>query len=586
MKKPSKKTAIVKSFVSYYRYDVPTFVADMLCAFVYALGGLCYPMLSRPILNTYIPGGDTKHIVIFCAALLGVYVVRTLTDYFVCYYGHSMGVRMQARMRTDLFAHLQRLPYSYYDNTETGQLMSRMTNDLFNVSELAHHGPENLFITSFVTIGAFVYLCTISWKLSLIIFAFLPLMFVITHKARRDQRRAFTKSKEAIGDVNAVLENSLSGVRTTKAFGNDGYEERKFDQVNREFIKARSLAYKAMGFFHSTMGFVTSLYNVVVLVAGALFCVYDESFDYADLMVFMLSINLFLSPIQTLVNFFEQLEDGATGYKRFYEIMQVPVEEDQEGAEDLGEVAGDIRFEHVSFRYREGRRLILDDLSLHVPAGKTYALVGASGGGKTTLCHLLPKFYPLGEGMIYIDDKPLNQITNRSIRDKIGIVQQSVFLFTGTFRDNIAYGRPDATEEEILEAARRAHIYDFIMEQPKGLDTPIGERGVQLSGGQQQRLSIARIFLKNPPILILDEATSALDNATEALIQSALNDLAEGRTSIVVAHRLTTVRDADCIVVIDRGHIMEQGTHAELMERKGVYYDLYTSAKTDMIDCG
>ncbi len=581
-----KKAPVLRSFVSYYRYDIPTFLMDMFCAFIFAAGGLCYPILSRPILNTFIPNADTKSIVIYCAALLGVYIVRTLTDYFVCYYGHSMGVRMQARMRTDLFAHLQRLPYSYYDRTETGQLMSRMTNDLFNVSELAHHGPENLFITTFMTLGSFAYLCTISWKLSLIVFAFLPLMFVITHKARRDQRRAFTKSKEAIGEVNAVLENSLSGVRTTKAFGNDRYEEDKFDAVNRKFIQARSLAYKAMGFFHSTMGFVTSLYNVVVLVAGALFCVYDDSFAYADLMVFMLSINLFLSPIQTLVNFFEQLEDGATGYKRFYEIMQVPVEEDAEGAEDLTDVKGDIRFDHVTFRYSKERRIILDDLTLHIPSGKTYALVGASGGGKTTMCHLIPKFYPLQEGMIYIDDKPLTQITNRSIRDNIGIVQQSVFLFTGTFRDNIAYGRPDATEEEIVEAAQRAHIWDFIKEQPQGLDTPIGERGVQLSGGQQQRLSIARIFLKNPPILILDEATSALDNATEALIQGALNELAKGRTSIVVAHRLTTVRGADCIVVIDRGVIKEKGTHEELMAAKGVYYDLYTSAKTDTIDCG
>lgn len=581
-----KKAAIVKSFVSYYRYDIPTFLLDMLCAFVFAAGGLCYPILSRPILNTYIPNGDTKSIIVFCAALLGVYIVRTLTDYFVCYYGHSMGVRMQARMRTDLFAHLERLPYAYYDRTETGQLMSRMTNDLFNVSELAHHGPENLFITTFMTVGSFVYLCTISWKLSLIIFAFLPLMFVITHKARKDQRHAFTLSKAAIGDVNAVLENSISGVRTTKAFGNDAYEETKFDGVNREFIRARSLAYKAMGFFHSTMGFVTSLYNVVVLVAGALFCVYDAGFDYADLMVFMLSINLFLSPIQTLVNFFEQLEDGATGYKRFYEIMQVPAEEDSPDAQDLQDVKGDIRFEHVTFRYREDGRDVLSDLSLHIPAGKTYALVGASGGGKTTMCHLLPKFYPLQEGMIYIDGKPLDQITNRSVRANIGIVQQSVFLFTGTFRDNIAYGRPEATEEEILDAAKRAHIYDFIMEQPKGLDTPIGERGVQLSGGQQQRLSIARIFLKNPPILVLDEATSALDNATEALIQSALAELAVGRTSIVVAHRLTTVRGADCIVVVDRGQIKEMGTHDELMAAHGIYYDLYTSAKTDMIDCG
>lgn len=580
MKKSSNspdRPPLLRSFVSYYRPHRRTFVLDMLCAFVYAAAGLAYPILSRTILNTYIPQGRIGIIVGLCMGLVGIYILRALMDYYVCYYGHRMGVYIQADMRHDLFAHLQTLPYGYFDDVETGQLMSRMTNDLFNVSELAHHGPENLFITSFVLIGSFVYLCTINWKLALIIFAFLPVMLLVTARCRKEQRLAFAKSKQEIGNLNATLENSLAGVRVTKAYNNARLETDRFDNSNKGFVIARGWAYKAMGKFHSAMGFFSCLYNAVVLLAGALFCVYDgEHFDYADLTAFMLSINLLISPIQTLINFVEQLQDGASGYRRFYEIMQVPSEQDAPDAVELTDVKGDVRFDHVSFGYQADRG-VLNDISLHITPGQTYAFVGSSGGGKTTLCHLLPRFYHADAGQILIDGVPIERITAKSLRDNIGIVQQNVFLFTGSFYDNIAYGCPNATAEQVEQAAKRANIYDFIMQQPQGFDTPVGEHGVRLSGGQQQRLSIARVFLKDPAILVLDEATSALDNVTEAAIQQSLNELCQGRTTLIVAHRLSTVRHADHIVVLADGVIREQGTHEQLMANQGDYYKLQTT---------
>ena len=587
--KEKENRHLLKKFVKYYKPHKVTFAIDMICSFFFSVVGLLYPMITEKILDEYIPNGMIKEILILSSVLLAVYFIRAGLNYYINYYGHEMGVKMQATMRSDLFRHLEKLPYSFYDNTETGQLMSRMTNDLFNVSELAHHGPENLFITSFMTLSAFVYLCTISWKLALIIFAFLPVLIVIAVFSRKNMTKAFQKSREEIGNINSCLENSIAGIRVTKAYVNAEHEQQRFENNNLAFVKARTKAYKAMGVFHSSMTLVTSIYNVIVLIAGGLFCIYDSAnFDYVDLVAFMLSINLFISPIQTLIGFFEQLQDGITGFKRFDDIMITPVEEDAPDAVDIENFNGEIAFENVTFGYDE--RTVIDDISFTVPKGKTYAFVGASGGGKTTLCHLIPKFYNYESGDITIDGVSIKNITNRSLRQNIGIVQQDVFLFTGTFRDNILYGNPEASEEAVIEAAKKANIHDYIMSLEKGYDTEIGERGVKLSGGQKQRLSIARVFLKNPSILILDEATSALDNTTETLIQQALAELCVGRTTLVVAHRLSTVRNADQILVINKGKIEECGTHDELVEKNGIYKNLYDSQYRDIaldpvIDC-
>ena len=584
-----KNQSLFKKFIAYYKPHKKTFALDMLCSFIFSVVGLLYPMMTTQILDVYIPNGMIKEILIMSAVLLAVYFLRAGMNYYINYYGHVMGVKMQSKMRSDLFSHLEKLPYSFYDNNETGQLMARMTNDLFNVSELAHHGPENLFITSFMTVSAFIYLCTISWKLALIIFAFLPFLILIAWASRKKMTKAFQKSREEIGNINACLENSIAGIRVTKAYANAEHEQERFEKSNTGFVKARSKAYKAMGTFSSSMNFVTSVYNVIVLLAGGLFCIYDSAnFDYVDLVAFMLSINLFISPIQTLITFFEQLQDGITGFKRFDDIMVTPVEEDKEDALEVERFEGEIAFENVTFGYDE--RTVIDNISLTIPKGKTYALVGASGGGKTTLCHLVPKFYPVEKGDIKIDGTSIKDITNRSLRQNIGIVQQDVFLFTGTFRDNIAYGDINATEEQIVEAAKKANIHDYIVSLEKGYDTEIGERGIKLSGGQKQRLSIARVFLKNPSILILDEATSALDNATETLIQNALSDLCVGRTTIVVAHRLSTIRNADKIVVINKGRIEESGSHDELIALDGIYKKLHDAQYKDgnldgLIDC-
>lgn len=582
---------LLSRFVKYYKPHKRTFVTDMLCSLGYSVLGLAYPILSQKILHSYIPDGNIKMVVIFAMLLLGAYLLRQAFNYYISFFGHVMGVKIQAQMRSDLFDHLEKLPYSYYDNNETGQLMTRMTNDLFNVAELAHHGPENLFITTFMVLSSFTYLCTISWKLSLIIFAFLPILFVITLAIRKRMNRAFKESREAVGDINATLENSIAGIRVTKAYANSDFEKKKFEKNNEKFVVARSKSYKYFSIYSASMGFVTLLYNVIVLLAGALFCIYDkENFDYADLTTFMISINLFTQPITTLIAFFEQLQDGVTGLERYFDIMDVPVEEDNPDALDINRLSGSIEFRNVNFSYDEDRP-ILSNVNFTVPEGKTYALVGASGGGKTTLAHLIPKFYKIESGDILIDGISINDIKSSSLRKNIGIVQQDVFLFTGTFRENVAYGNPNATEEDIIEAAKKANLYDYIMSLPEGFDTEIGERGVKISGGQKQRLSIARVFVKNPSILILDEATSALDNTTEALIQQSLSELCVGRTAIVIAHRLSTVRNADKIIIVNKGTVCEEGTHEELLEKKGIYYNLYNSQFTnanisDVVDIG
>ena len=571
-KKRSKRN-LFAYFVSYYKPHKVTFILDMLASLIFSVSGLFYPILTRQMLNDFIPNGMITQIVLFGIGLVGIYVLRACMNYYISFCGHVMGVKMQAAMRSDLFDHLQKLPYSFYDNNETGQLMARMTNDLFTVSELAHHGPENLFISSFMIVGSFVYLCTINWILALIVFAFLPIIILVSVKAQNDMNAAFDKSRQETGNINATLENSLSGIRVTKAYANDVYEQKKFEKNNSGYVYWRSKAYKAMGRFSASMSFTTQICNAVVLIAGGLFCIYGK-LDYGDLAAFMLSISLFISPVENLLMFSEQLQDGVTGFRRFTEIMDAKIEEDSPDAKDIVRPAGDVRFEHVSFAYNEGGE-VLHDINIEIPAGKIYAFVGASGGGKTTLCHLIPKFYKLKEGMIYIDGTPIGEISNKSLRQNIGIVQQDVFLFTGTFRENIAYGAVDATDEDVINAAKRANIHDYISGLPDGYDTQIGERGIKLSGGQKQRLSIARVFLKNPAILILDEATSALDNATEVMVQKSLFELCKGRTTLIVAHRLSTIKSADEIIVVEEGRIKERGTHAELLEKGGSYKKLY-----------
>lgn len=564
-----------KRFVKYYKPHKTLFFFDMLASLFIAIIGMLYPIITRQVFNIYVPAGDIKMIVILGVSLLILYLIRMLLRFFVQYYGHIMGVKMQAKMRSDMFEHLQKLPYSYYDEHETGKIMSRMTNDLQNVSELAHHGPENFFICGVMVVGSFIYLFTVNWILSLIILCCVPILVTISLITRKKMRDAFTENRKNVATINASLESSITGIRVTKAFTNKDKELEKFEKWNIDYVASRSKAYKAMGMFHSSTSFVMDLFNVVCIVGGAILA-FNENFPLSlpDYMAFVVSISLFISPLTTLINFVEQFQDGTTGFKRFLEIMDEKVEEEKENAIDDITLQGNIKFENVSFSYQTTEN-VLNNVSFNINKGETIALVGESGGGKTTICHLIPNFYKVTDGTISIDGININDLSFKALRKSIGIVQQDVFLFNGSIKENILYGNLSASDEEVIEAAKKANIYDYIMKLPDGFDTQIGERGVKLSGGQKQRLSIARVFLKNPPILILDEATSALDNTTEILIQGALNELAKGRTTIVVAHRLSTIKNATRIMVVNEGKILESGTHEELLANNGVYSTLY-----------
>lgn len=561
-----------KKFLSYYKPHKLTFTLDMLASLGMSIIAIFYPMITRSMLNDLIPNKKYADIIIYGVGLLLIYVLRMGLSYYVQYKGHIMGVKMQAKMRSDLFNHLQKLPVSFYDDHETGKIMSRMTTDLFDVAELAHHGPENFIITSVSIVISFAYLTYINVWLSLIIFVCVPFLIMVSMILRKRMRTAFKQRRESNALINASLESSISGIRVTKAFTNADKETEKFEASNEKFVENSRMAYKAMGQFHSETTFVTDVFNVVILIAGGLF-LYSGKINFGDYSAFIVSVNLFINPINTFIRFMESFQDGVSGFERFIEIMSIEPETDSKTAQDVGKLQGNIEFKNVIYGYGEGDN-VLKGVDLKIKKGMTYALVGPSGGGKTTICHLIPHFYDIREGQILIDGIDINDITRTSLRKNIGIVQQDIYLFNASIKENILYGKLDAGFDEVVEAAKRANIHDYIMTLPNGYDTVIGERGVKLSGGQKQRLCIARVFLKNPPILILDEATSALDNATEIMIQKSLDELCKGRTTLVVAHRLSTIKNADEIAVVSGGEICERGTHSELLAKNGIYAKL------------
>ncbi len=568
----------VPIFLSYYKPHMKLFILDMCCALGIALVDLAFPWASRTALNELLPQNLFGAFFSVMALLLAAYALRSVMYFIVTYWGHMMGVRIEADIRRDLFGHMQDLSFSFYDKNRTGQLMSRATNDLFEVTELAHHGPEDLFISAVTLVGAFCMMVRIQWKLALIVFAVVPIFVGFTILQRRRMMKASVRQKQTMAGINGQLESAISGMRTAKAFASEGQEEEKFRAANEQFKGAKRDYYQAMATYHAGLEFALPAMNVLTVAAGGFFIMGGEM-DFVDLVTFTLYISTFLTPVRKLAAFVEQFLNGMAGFKRFVELMRVePAVQDAPDAREMGEARGDILVDDVSFHYEDGPA-VLDHVSIHIPQGETVAVVGPSGGGKSTLCQLVPRFYDVTGGRILVDGQDVREVTQRSLRHNIGIVQQDVFLFAGTILDNIRYGRPDATEAEVAEAAKRAEIYDDIMSMPDGFQTYVGERGVMLSGGQKQRVSIARIFLKNPPILILDEATSALDSVTEARIQSAFDELARGRTTLIIAHRLSTIRSANRIIVVDGNRILEQGTHQELLAKGGEYAQLYNAQK-------
>lgn len=568
----------VPIFLSYYKPHMKLFILDMCCALGIALVDLAFPAASRQALNELLPKNLYAAFFAVMAILLAAYALRSVMYFIVTYWGHMMGVRIEADIRRDLFSHMQDLSFSFYDKNRTGQLMSRATTDLFEITELAHHGPEDLFISAVTLTGAFCMMMRIQWKLALVVFAVVPIFVGFTIIQRRRMMKASVRQKQTMAGINGQLESAISGMRTAKAFASEGQEEEKFRAANEQFKGAKRDYYQAMATYHAGLEFALPAMNVLTVAAGGFFIMRGEM-DFVDLVAFTLYISTFLTPVRKLAAFVEQFLNGMAGFKRFVELMRVePAVKDAPDAREMGEARGDILVDDVSFHYDDGPA-VLDHVSIHIPQGETVAVVGPSGGGKSTLCQLVPRFYDVTGGRILVDGQDVREVTQRSLRHNIGIVQQDVFLFAGTILDNIRYGRPDAGEAEVIEAARRAEIYDDIMSMPEGFHTYVGERGVMLSGGQKQRVSIARIFLKNPPILILDEATSALDSVTEARIQSAFDELSKGRTTLIIAHRLSTIRSANRIIVVDENHILEEGSHEELLARGGEYAQLYNAQK-------
>ena len=568
---------LLKKFMKYYEPYKGMFILDMLCAVGVSVIDLAFPQILNFLTKGLFkrePDVILRALFPMAVSLIVMYALRYVFRYYITSWGHIMGARMESNMRKDLFDHYQSLSFAYYDKNNTGDMMSKIVSDLFDISELAHHGPENLFICTLKIIGAFIVLLTINVEMTLILLAVTIVMIIFSFLQNKKMRAVFSDNRKKISKVNSSVQDSLAGIRVVKSFANEDIEKEKFDLSNNEFLKSKNSSYLRMGIFHAGNSFFQGLLYASILVAGGYF-VATKSLNASDLAVYALYIGIFINPIEVLINFTEQFQKGLAGFKRFAEVMDTePDIRDKPNAVDIGSVKGDIEYKNVSFRYEDDEN-VLDNINISIQSGKTIALVGPSGGGKTTLCSLLPRFYDVTGGSITIDGKNINDVTLKSLRNAIGIVQQDVYLFDGSIKENIAYGNPNATDEQIMDAAKKANMHDFIMGLANGYDTYVGERGTRLSGGQKQRISIARVFLKNPQILILDEATSALDNESEAHIQEALDKLAQNRTTIVIAHRLSTIRNADEIIVITENGIAERGTHSELMKTNGIYSRYY-----------
>ena len=571
--KEYRKRSTLSVFLSFFKPHRRLFALDMLCAFAVAAVDLLYPLVSRRALNELLPEKAYTAFFVVMGVVALAYILRSFLYYVICLWGHTFGIRVEADIRETLFTHIQELGFDFFDHNRTGQLMSRLTSDLFEITELAHHGPEDLFISVVTIIGALVVMFTIEWRLALVVCVIIPIFLALVMSRRRAMGVVSRRVKQKTGAINADIESSLSGMRTAKAFANEHLEEDKFRRSNAEYKNSKGSFYKEMGIFQALMEFFVSILSVSVITVGGLL-IMQGRLQYVDLLTFTLYITSFVNPIRKLANFSEMFANGMAGLQRFMDIMRTePALQDAPDAKELEHVRGEIDIDHVGFAY-ESDLDVLHDVSLHVTPGETIAVVGPSGGGKSTLCQLIPRFYDVSSGRICIDGSDVRKLTQKSLRRNIGIVQQDVFLFADSILENIRYGRPDATMDEIVDAAKRAEIYDDIMAMPDGFDTYVGERGMLLSGGQKQRISIARIFLKNPPVLILDEATSALDSLTEAKIQHAFDELAKNRTTLIIAHRLSTIRAAGRILVVSDGRIAEQGTHDELIAKNGIYANL------------
>lgn len=568
----------LKKMISYYKPYKRVFFADTFFAIIASIVALIIPLVVRYITSTVVhmnPQQAFKQILYIAIAVFVLIIIQIYCNYFISNYGHVMGAKIEYDMRAEIFAHFQKMPFSFFDDQKVGQLMSRITSDLFDITELLHHGPENVTISVIKIIGALCILLSIDKKLALAAFALVPFMIVYAYFFNKKMKQTFRINRKKIAAINEQIEDNLSGIRVVKSFANEQLENEKFEIGNKAFLEAKKNNYKYMGGYNAGLIGFNTMINLVVIVAGGIMFT-KNMVNVTDFVTFLLYINIFTDPVKTLIDFTEQFQNGYSGYERFRQILDMEPEiKDKEGAKDLTNVVGNIKFDDVSFRYNDNDHRVLKHINLEIPAGSYIALVGSSGAGKTTLCNLIPRFYDVTKGSISIDDEDIRNVKLKSLRNNIGMVQQDVYLFAGTIYENIKYGKPTATKEEVIAAAKEANAYDFIMSLPNGFDTDIGQRGIKLSGGQKQRLSIARVFLKNPPILIFDEATSALDNESEKVVQESMEKLAKNRTTLVIAHRLSTIRNAEKILVLTENGIEEQGTHNELINKKGIYYDLY-----------